>query len=322
VNRLRITPAVIGGLLALSAGPVGIEADPLRSAGGRRSAPVEQYHYTMTARVRPLLLFWISRSGVGDAVVTRRRAPGEADYSLLIGSDPERAPRRINRWGYSDEQVRGSEAKLVGLMTESDEDSIEEAETNLRKRAGGDRIFKIIHATVDAEQARSVVTSIAAPEDYSFRQMHAVLTLARREDSDGTSRTVRLPVGTRPGFLSALAELMHRHVEQPHTWGEVQPASPIKYVYHGRIYVLRTTRVQMMAKLRVGNVSYSRAIAADFEIRSAYDGELTRFSMTYGIDEPFSEVPLTISYQPRWWIQVDLALDTTAARPATNGLNP
>jgi hypothetical protein len=300
-----------------------VDAGPRVSARGRPpGATTERYHYTMTARVRPLLLFWISRSGVGEAVVTRRRAPGEADYSLLIGSDPERAPRRINRWGYIDEEIRGSEATLIGLMTESDEDSIQEAEANLHKQAGGDRVFKVIHATVDSEQARSVVTSIAAPEAYSFRQMDALLTLARREGSPGTSRIVQLPVGTRPGFLSALAELMHRHVEQSSTSGAVQPASPITYVYHGRIYKLRTTRVQTTASLRVGNASYARVITADFEIKSAYDGELTRFSMTYGTDGPFSEVPLTMSYQPRWWMQVDLALDPTATPLATEGLCP
>jgi hypothetical protein len=307
-RRLQRMTACIGGLLALAPGVA--NGGPDVSFKVRPpDAATERYQYTMTARVRPLLLFWISRSGVGGAVVTRRRAASEADYSLLIGSDPDRAPRRINRWGYIDEEVHGSEARLIGLMTESNEETIKEAEANLRRQAGGDRVFKIIHATVDAEQARSVVTSIAAPEDYSFRQMHAVLTLAGRDGSAGKSRILQLPVGTRPGFLSALAELMHRHVEQSQTSDARQPASPIKYVYHGRIYELRATRVQTMATLQVGSASYNRVIAADFEIKSAYDGELTRFSMTFGTGGPLSEVPLTISYQPRWWMQVDLALD-------------
>jgi len=47
------------------------------------------------------LLFWIGRSNVGDAIVTRTAAPHETSYSLLIGSDPDRAPRRINRWATS-----------------------------------------------------------------------------------------------------------------------------------------------------------------------------------------------------------------------------
>src|SRR6059036_364884 len=93
----------------------------------------ERHHYTIAARVRPLVVFWISRTGVGDAVVTRRRAPGEAHYSLLIGSDPNRAPLHINRWGYIEEEIHGAEARLLGLMTESDEESIEQAEANVRR---------------------------------------------------------------------------------------------------------------------------------------------------------------------------------------------
>ena len=37
----------------------------------RSSANVQRHHYAIAARVRPLLLFWIGRSGVGDAVVTQ-----------------------------------------------------------------------------------------------------------------------------------------------------------------------------------------------------------------------------------------------------------
>ena len=77
-----------------------------------------------------------------------------------------------------------------------------------------------------------------------------------------------------------------------------------------------------MPRLQVGSESYRRVIASDFEVRSTYDGELTRFSMTYGIDGRLSEVPLTVSYQPRWWMQVDLALDMTASLPAIDGFTP
>ena len=118
----------------------------------------ERHHYSMSARVRPLLVFWISRSGVGDAVFTTRKGSGEAGYSLLIGSDPDRAPRRINRWGYINEEIRGGEATLIGLMTESDEDSLKQAEANIGRPIAGDRAFKIIRATIDGDQARSVGT--------------------------------------------------------------------------------------------------------------------------------------------------------------------
>jgi hypothetical protein len=323
MNRARATAAVVGSLLALAvdhANGSAIGGAGRRPAAEARSAALanerpagperlerlqqgaERYHYTMAARIRPLLLFWISRSGVGDAVVTRRRAPGETDYSLLIGSDPERAPRRINRWGYLGEEVRGSEARLIGLMTASDEESIEEAEANVRKQAHGDRTFKIIQATVDAQQARSVVTSIAAPEDYSFRQLGTLLELARREAPEGKARVVQLPPGTRSGFLSGLADAIHQQAMG------LSPSAAVKYVYHGRIYELKATHAHMMPTLRTENATYDHVAASDFEIRSTYDGEVTRFSMTFGTQGTFAEVPLTASYQPRWWMQVDLAL--------------
>jgi hypothetical protein len=284
-------------------------ASPLSDANG------ERHHYAINARVRPLLLFWIGRSGVGDAVLARRQGPTESGYSLLIGSDPDRAPRGINRWGYIDEQIQGTDATLIGLMTESDEDSIEQAEANIRKQAG-DRTFKVIHATIDGDQARSVVTSVDAPAHYSFRQVNAVLDLARSKPSQVKARVIRLPTGTRPGFLTALAEVMHAHVVQRRTSAHIEPGGPIPYVYHGRIFELTAIRTQPMANVRVNGIPYTNVIKSDFEVKSTYDGELTRFSVTYGAGGPLAETPIAASYQPRWWLQIDLALDDTTSGPA------
>jgi hypothetical protein len=314
-------------LLVALALAVGVHANAASSAASPSSGSSgERHHYSISARVRPLLVFWISRSGVGDAVVTKRQGPSETGYSLLIGSDPDRAPRRINRWGYINEEIRGREATLIGLMTESDEDSIKQAEANIGRPVAGDRVFKIIRATIDGDQARSIVTSIAAPAEYSFRQVHTVLDLAQREPSErqeASARVIRLPSGTRPGFLTAIAELMHRHVDEWHASGRVQPGGPIHYVYHGRIYELSVTRTQPLASVRVGGAAYAHVIASDFEAKSTYDGEVDQFSITYGTDGPLAEIPLAASYRPRWWMQIELTLDDTTGGPAlADGPNP
>src|SRR6266852_5681602 len=277
-----MTRQLILALVALVVA-LGVPANAGSSAASPSSGSSgERHHYAIGARVRPLLVFWISRSGVGDAVVTKRRGPSETGYSLLIGSDPDRAPRRINRWGYINEEIRGGEATLIGLMTESDEDSIKQAEANIDRPVAGDRVFKIIRATIDAGQARSIVTSIAAPAEYSFRHVHTVLDLAQREASerqDARARVIRLPSGTRPGFLTAIAELMHRHVDEWRASGRVQPGGPINYVYHGRIYELRATHTQPLASIQVGGVEYPHVITSAFEARGAYDGEVDQFSI-------------------------------------------
>jgi hypothetical protein len=320
-QRTRATPDFHRGLPALVALGLVLGAPAhARSSAANLASDLsgERHHYSIGARVRPLLVFWISRSGVGDAVFARRKGPGEAGYSLLIGSDPDRAPRRINRWGYLDEEIRGGEATLIGLMTESDEGSLKQAEANIGRPVAGDRPYKIIQATIDGDHARSIVTSVAAPAQYSFRHVYTVLELAQRESSEGQegkARVMRLPAGTRPGFLTAIAELMHRHVDEWHASGRVQPGGPIHYVYHGRIYELRATRTQPLARVEVGGRTYAHVIQSDFEARSAYDGEVDPFSITYGTEGTLTEIPLAASYQPRWWMQIQLTLDDTTSGP-------
>jgi hypothetical protein len=277
-----------------------------------------QYHYMMSARVRPLL-FWIRRSNVGDAIVTRATTPQEARYSLLIGSDPDRAPRRINRWGYIEEKIRGDAATVVGLMTSSDEMSVEEAEKNLRMEGSGVHPFKVIHTTIDAEQSRSVVTTVGAPADYSFRQVRALLALASDGGTALPSRVVRLPRGTRPGFLTAIAEIIHAQAEGARA-GTLHAGTPLTYVYHGKFYELRGTNVQLKPTVEMNSSLYARVVSAQFATKNLADGEETRFALSYAIDGRLAEVPLTISYQPRWWLQVNLVLTDDVDSPAESSL--
>ena len=137
-----------------------------------------------------------------------------------------------------------------------------------------------------------------------------MLDLAERESADAKHRTIRLPPGTRPGFLAALADAMHTS------------AGSIPYVYYGRIYELRRTSDRTIPNLRLAHTSYGRATAADFTVTSTYDGEQFGFSMTYGTEGRYAEVPLTASYRPRWWMEISLTLDDADAGPTlTDGVD-
>ena len=302
--RVMLTACVVALTMpsTLHGDPQAQEREPFRRAEvfGRVDDGVtaERHHYTIGARVRPLLVFWIARNDVGDAIVTRRRGPGEAAYSLLIGSDPNRAPLHINRWGYIEEEIRGAEARLLGLMTESEEDSIQQAEANVRNQPSGAHPFKVIRATADADESRARVASINMPQDYTLRQMHVVLDVARRAADSGALRTVRLPPGTRPGFLAAVSDAMR-----------LPEARSIPYVYYGKFYELRRTRSHAVSNVQIGRHAYGPGVAVDFVITSMRDGEQTKFSMTYGTAGAYAEVPLAAMYQPRWWMQVELTID-------------
>jgi hypothetical protein len=167
--------------------------------------------------------------------------------------------------------------------------------------------FKVIHAAIDAEQSRSIVTAVGAPADYSFRQVRAVLALAGDAETTGKSRVVRLPHGTRPGFLSALAEIIHAQAERARA-GALHAGTPLTYVYHGKFHELRAASVQFKPTFEANSSRYARVVSAQFATKSLADGEETRFALSYAIDGRLAEVPLTISYQPRWWMQINLAL--------------
>ncbi|MBM3770324.1 MAG: hypothetical protein FJW27_03380 [Acidimicrobiia bacterium] len=56
--------------------------------------------YRMAGRIRPLL-FWFGKDDVGFARITWRSADeGCRAYELLVGTDPNRAPRGLNKWGF------------------------------------------------------------------------------------------------------------------------------------------------------------------------------------------------------------------------------
>jgi hypothetical protein len=51
-----------------------------------------------------------------------------------------------------------------------------------------------------------------------------------------------------------------------------------------------------------------RAGRAAFEIRTLATGARTRFEMTYALTGELAGVPLEISWQPRWWLKLELHL--------------
>jgi hypothetical protein len=120
---------------------------------------------------------------------------------------------------------------------------------------------------------------------------------------------------TRPGFLSALTDLIHAHVEQWKSTHRIDAGAPIAYVYHGKIYQLRATKAQMQSAVKAGSTVYPHAIASQFEIRNTASGETTRFSMSYGTEGSAAEVPLTASFQPKWWLEVEIVLDDSTPGP-------
>jgi hypothetical protein len=82
----------------------------------------------------------------------------------------------------------------------------------------------------------------------------------------------------------------------------VRPGLRRTYVYAGRLYD---------ASLLSATVSDRRggAIDGEFEVRNRATGSTTAFRIAYGTDGADAEVPVRITYRPRWWLEVDLQLE-------------
>ena len=299
---LKHALAVAAILIAVS-GP-GTAADSGAAVSRPGAMPVvAEHHYRMLAKVRPLL-FWISRDDVGSARIGwLSDNTGARGFELLIGSDPTRAPRKINRWGYIAEEQRGTHASTIGLMKHTNEDSIEQAKAGLsREAASGTHAFKAIKAVSADGRARSDVLTVQAAGDLTYRDVGSLLTLVTSSAGARTTRTVGLPSGTRPGFLIALADLISN------------PAmKSVPYVYNGRFHTLRLHATET-ASMQIGNRKYTNLVRAKFETENNTTHERTPFVITYGTTGALKEVPVHVVYQPKWWFQVELFLDDDASR--------
>lgn len=126
--RCRPPGGVLLAVAVAAAGSIaaGAARQPPPTAACERTfqASCTTHRYTLAARVRPLL-FWISKDNVGEAHLTWLVGEdGKRGYRLLIGSDPTRAPRKVNRWGYVTETEEETGVRVLGLMTQADERSL------------------------------------------------------------------------------------------------------------------------------------------------------------------------------------------------------
>jgi hypothetical protein len=307
-GRLTWKDGVYRWVLA-AAGLLVVATTARAGADEPRALPVvAEHHYRVLARVRPLLV-WISRDNVGDGRITWRNAGvGSMGFELLIGSDPARAPRRINRWGYLAEQLVGGQTTVLGVMTQSTERSIEEGENRIRVESGsGTHLFTAIRSTTADGRASAEVTTLRMQNDVTFRDLESLLAMVPPSRNPPT-RTIVLPAGTRPGFLSAVAELIHQSIESRRA-STTEPRVPgVRYVYNALFHRLELRSVESLPTTQIGGRTFNDVVRGRFETVNEATGDRTRFEITYGARGELAEVPIHIVYQPRWWFRVELFL--------------
>src|SRR6202049_4793165 len=182
-----------------------------------------EFDYTMTARVR-LLLFWVGKDDVGGGYIragTLPRDPASDVIELLIGSDPAKAPRAINRWGAASEIAhkpsgsgQGVESStFFGFMKVSSGASAAEMEKELaREKRGGSYMFSAIVNQGERNYDFAKVVPFSSDTDFTIHQFDQAKSMVfdRLLAPEGHLREIGAnqfqACGRIEGFLESVAE--------------------------------------------------------------------------------------------------------------------
>jgi hypothetical protein len=258
--------------------------------------------------VRPLL-FWIRKSNVGDARITWRTGPNSTvGYELLVGTDPARTPRRVNRWGYLREEAARQGAIVFGVMSQSDEQSIEDADKNTSRAVKNVHMFKALHQRVTDSEAHVTISTVEVERDLNYADLDMLLSAVPRAAS--RSKVVPIPGWTSPGFLAATAALLEEGRAAAGKRLTSEHAVRV-YPYNGQLYELRLQSAERIDRFTQDTRVFGSAIRGRFAVVNQKTAATTAFTIVYGVQGDLAGVPLFISFRPRWWLEVDCVLADT-----------
>jgi hypothetical protein len=290
-----------------------------------------EYDYIMTARLH-MLFFWAGKDDVGGGYIRRGVSADDSRLEfiqVLFGSDPEKAPRAINRWGAGTEASwhkdpvgsAGSQeitaSAFFGFMKSSQGKSAGEMQSELEKEKQlGLHAFTGILSRVEPSRAMSLVVPLQSDTDFNLRDYERAepMMLDHLSESSRPLRTLqdsgRCP---RSGeFLATVAELMDGALN-----GQRAPLSRC-YVYDAQENTLTLEKVAPVESLPVrlhgaNNVvlqdaTYKNLLQLDFVSAHKLTGKKVYFTLYVGTQGSQRGVPVQICYQPNWWFQVVLNL--------------
>jgi len=319
VSRRRWSRAQCAAVIVLVLAISGLQPGPGVSGADRphsRSATIErrddvEHAYRITGKVR-FLVFWASADDVGGARVSWRGRDRNQSVSLLIGSEPTRAPRQVNEWGYIREAAAGDLTTVFGIRTVTEGDSPAEAEAR-RTQAGGVTELGVLCSSVSLLNASSRTATVYVSDGATYRDLGRVLHAVEGHGRWNRRGAFR-PSDTEPGFLTALDRLIRSTAAAPAD-ADNPACGRFAYIYKDAVYDLYARRVERIRELRTRSRVYHDLLRSDIVVRNRASGSTTSFSMTYSTTGPLAGVPVTARYQPNWWFKVELELDDDAAVP-------
>jgi len=291
-----------------------------------------EYDYIMTARVH-LLFFWAGKDDVGGGYIHRgisSQDPHAEFFQVLFGSDPQKAPRAINRWGAGTEiawhtntvslpsrEDDVTSSAFFGFMKSSRGKSVGEMQSELRKELEqGQHSFTGILSRVEPSRALSTIVPLQSDTDFTLHQYDIAqpIMLHRIADSDRPVRSLEDPSRClrSASFLATVADLIEAALA-----GQAAPLSRC-YLHDAQENTLTLEKVTPIQKLPVQlhgpngtallDTSYANLLQLDYVSTHKETRKTVSFSILVGTQGNLRGVPIQIRYQPNWWFQVVLNL--------------
>lgn len=284
-----------------------------------------QYDYMLTAGVR-LLFFWVSRDDVGQGYIRRGTSTPETpreSIQLLIGSDPAKAPMRINRWGAATEVRRPEDGicAFFGFMKSSKGESASAMREDLsREDKAQNHRFDGIIARTSRERSIAATVPIGSAVDFNLHQLSLAEEMVIRQlktaagpvrilNGDG-SAAQKCDSGN--GFLFTVHDMIEELLS-----GQEAPLTHC-YVYNSRRYALTLKRCTKVPDMKITvkprgakekmEIRHQDLRNAEFVILNTQTGERTDFRLVLGVSGRLRGVPVQIHYQPNWWFRATLNL--------------
>ena len=268
---------------------------------GRNLPVLRQHTYRMAGKIRVLLL-WVGRDDVGSGIIKWRGAGSDKAIELLIGSDPKRAPSQLNKWGYLVEAMHAGESSVVGLISQENDDRLSDVKADLKTRKE-QRAFDTIRGYVGTAEGMARVGTLYAPSQLTYHDADTVLKSVLADTSLAVKRVPRQS-NVRPGFLTSLTELIGATLDKKSDNRRIQ------YIHGDRLFELRLIDSTRLARFERDGRTWRDVIRARFETGEAGNRSGTRFELIYGASGALTGIPILISYQPKWWLHVDLVLNS------------
>lgn len=320
------------------------------------SRQVNVYSYRMKGKVR-LLFFWVGKDNVGGGTITvtqttpREGSPWKEEVEVLFGSNPDRVPGQINRWGYGREESVWSappqssgpaqlqSTLFEGFMKHSKEESLKEVQQNNQDQAGGQEfLYDGIKSFASRDQAGAEIRTFSTSSDFRYQDSAPVhCGYQERLKQGGPDRTRELdpipdslnhPFGFLTGIQSLIRKTLSAASTDPH-WTRM--TARLNYVYNGREYLLELRNLESINTFQLplaegqtkdgrDYIPFNNVAKAEFRVTNLEKDTRHEFALWIPLEGKFRGIPLRIVDKPRWWLRVELNLepDARAVPPRSN----